>query len=191
MAAFVAACPLLPGTVADTGQHKIELIQQDKAPRGAVIVLGQDELNLYARNQIARSFRQGIRGARLDLGAGRATGFAYVDFPKLGQAIGRPLGRLLSWLLAGERRVQVEAHIRSGAGKAQAASGNDRCWLTNSRTASHTARRSPSSGLVSANVRNCASNSSRASCGQEPAALTKSARRAPRMSAARRARFPG
>jgi hypothetical protein len=119
MAAFVAACPLLPGTVADTGQHKIELIQQDKAPRGAVIVLGQDELNLYARNQIARSFRQGIRGARLDLGAGRATGFAYVDFPKLGQAIGRPLGRLLSWLLAGERRVQVEAHIRSGAGKAQ------------------------------------------------------------------------
>ena len=32
--------------------------------------------------------------------------------------MGKPLGWFMSWLLAGERRVQVEAHIRSGGGRA-------------------------------------------------------------------------
>ncbi len=118
LAALVAACPLLAGAATDSAQRKIDLIQQDGVPRGSVVVLRADELNLYVRNQIARSFREGIRGARLDLGAGRATGSAYIDFPKLQQAMGKPMGRLLSWLLAGERRVEVEAHIRSGAGRA-------------------------------------------------------------------------
>jgi hypothetical protein len=118
LAGFVAACPLLAGTMTDSAQRKIDLIQQDGVPRGAVVVLGSDELNLYVRNQIAQSFRQGIRGARLDLDFSRATGSAYVDFPKLGQALGKPLGWFMSWLLAGERRVQVEAHIRSGGGRA-------------------------------------------------------------------------
>jgi hypothetical protein len=118
LAVFAAACPLLAGAVADSVQRKIDLIQRDSVPRGAVVVLGRDELNVYVRNQIAQSFRQGIRGARLDLDFSRATGSANIDFPKLGQAMGKPLGWLLSWLLAGERRVQVEAHVRSGGGRA-------------------------------------------------------------------------
>lgn len=118
LATFAAACSLLAGAVADSAQRKIDLIQHDGAPRGSVIVIGKDELNLYVRNQIAGTFRQSIRGARLDLGYSRATGSAYVDFPKLRQAMGKPMGWLMSWLLAGERRVEVEAHIRSGAGRA-------------------------------------------------------------------------
>lgn len=119
LSAFVAASALVAGAVTDSAQRKLELIEQDKVPRGTVVVLGTDELNLYVRGKIAHSFRHSIRGARLDLGAGRATGFAYIDFPKLGQEMGKPLGRLMSWLLAGERRVQVEAHIRSSGGRAQ------------------------------------------------------------------------
>ena len=117
--AFFAASAFLAGAVTDSAQHKLELIEQDRVPRGTVVVLGTDELNLYVREKIAHSFRQSIRGARLDLGAGRTTGFAYIDFPKLGQAMGRPLGRLMSWLLEGERPVRVEAHIRSSGGWAQ------------------------------------------------------------------------
>lgn len=117
--AFLAASALLAGTVPDSAQHKLESIEQDRVPRGTVVVLGSDELNLYVRGKIAHSFGQSIRGARLDLGTGRATGFAYIDFPKLGQTMGRPLGRLMTWLLEGERPVQVEAHIRSAGGRAQ------------------------------------------------------------------------
>ncbi|HEY1206574.1 MAG: hypothetical protein ABSH46_08720 [Bryobacteraceae bacterium] len=119
LAVFAAACPLLAGAVTDSAQRKIDLIQHDRVPRGSVVVLSTDELNLYVRNQIAGTFRQGIRGARLDLGAGRVTGSAYIDFPKLRQAMGKPLGWLMSWLLAGERRVQVDAHIRSSGGRAE------------------------------------------------------------------------
>ena len=119
LSAFVVASAFLAGAVTDSAQHKLEAIEQDRVPRGTVVVLGADELNLYVRGKVARSFRQGVRGAKLDLSAGRATGFAYIDFPKLGQAMGRPLGRLMTWLLAGERPVRVEAHIRSGGGRAQ------------------------------------------------------------------------
>ena len=119
LAVFVAASAFLAGAVTDSVQRKIELIQQDRVPRGTVVVLGRDELNLYVRSKIAHSFRHSVRAARLDLGTGRATGFAYIDFPKLGQEMGKPLGRLMSWLLAGERRVRVEAHIHSGGGRAE------------------------------------------------------------------------
>ncbi len=117
--AFVAASAFLAGAVPDSFQRKLQSIEQDKVPRGTVVVLGRDELNVYVSGKIAQSFRQGVRGARLDLGTGRATGFAYIDFPKLGQAMGRPLGRLMTWLLEGERPVRVEAHIRSSGGTAQ------------------------------------------------------------------------
>ncbi len=119
LAAFIAASAFLAGSVTDSAQRKIDLIQQNRVPRGTVVVLGRDELNSYVRSKIAHSFRQGIRGARLDLGTGRATAFAYIDFPKVGQEMGKPLGRLMSWLLSGERRVQVEAHIHSGGGRAE------------------------------------------------------------------------
>jgi hypothetical protein len=119
-AAVAAACSLVAGAVAqnDGAQRKIDLIQQDAVPRGATVVIGKDELNVYVRNKIAVSFRQGVRRARLDLGTDRVTGFADIDFPALRQAMGKPLGWLMSALLAGERSVRVEAHIRSSGGKA-------------------------------------------------------------------------
>ena len=111
---------IVAGAVAqnDGAQRKIDLIQQDAVPRGATVVIGKDELNVYVRNKIAVSFRQGVRHARLDLGTDRVTGFADIDFPALRQAMGKPLGWLMSALLAGERSVRVEAHIRSSGGKA-------------------------------------------------------------------------
>jgi hypothetical protein len=119
LVALAVLCPLLAGAVVVTAQSKIDLIQRDGVPRGSAVVIGQDELNAYIRDRVAGTFRQSIRGARIDLGAGRATGSAYIDFPKMGQATGRPLGWFLSWLLAGDRPVRVEARIRSGGGQAQ------------------------------------------------------------------------
>ncbi len=118
LAAF-ALSAALPATVSDSAAFKIDLIQRDRAPRGSVVVIGKDEFNRYVRNQIAGKFRRGIRAARIDLGSNRATGSAYIDFPELRRAIGKPMGWLMSWLLSGERRVQVDAHIHSSGGKAR------------------------------------------------------------------------
>jgi hypothetical protein len=118
LAALVVAAASL-AAVMDTAQRKIDLIQRNAVPRGSVVIIGKDELNTYVRNQVVASFRQGVRGVRLDLGYNRATGSAYIDFPKLRRSMGKPLGWFMSMLLAGERRVQVDARIRSSGGKAQ------------------------------------------------------------------------
>jgi len=87
-------------------------------PRGAVVVLGQRRAEpLRAQPGSPRSSGRAFvaRGSTLDFS--RATGSAYVDFPKLGQALGKPLGWFMSWLLAGERRVQVRrTSARAAAG---------------------------------------------------------------------------
>ena len=116
--AVLAAC-LLAGAAADTARYKLDRIQHDRVPLGSVVTLTQDELNVYVRSQIAGTFPHGVRDARLQLGAGNATGSAYVDFPKLSQSMGKPMGWFMSWLLAGERRVEVQARVRSGGGRAQ------------------------------------------------------------------------
>jgi hypothetical protein len=101
-----------------SAQKKISLIKHDIAPAGSRVVLAKEELNAFVRTQVAQVAPAGVRGARLELGTNRATGFAYIDFPKLRQAQGRPMGWLMSRLLAGERPVRVDARIQSGAGKA-------------------------------------------------------------------------
>jgi hypothetical protein len=105
-------------TVAASVKRKIDLIRRDLAPPGSRVRIAQDELNAYARGQVAKVAPQGVREPRLVLGAGRATAYAYVDFPKLRQSQGRPMNWLLATLLAGERPVRIDARIRSGGGQA-------------------------------------------------------------------------
>lgn len=105
---------------ARTFRQKLGLIQSGKAPRGSRVTIRQDELNAFIRGEIAERVKQGIREPRLELlGRDRAAGFAYVDFPKLRQAMGQPMNWALARLLAGEREVRVYAQIRSGGGKAE------------------------------------------------------------------------
>ena len=103
---------------AATAARKISLIQRDLVPAGSRVRLGRDELNAYARAEVAKVAPKGVRDPRLELGANRATAYAYVDFPKLRQAQGRPMSWLMARLLAGERPVRIDARIRSGHGQA-------------------------------------------------------------------------
>jgi hypothetical protein len=118
LAAFVA-CALVAAAVPDSAQRKIALIRHHGFPAGSTVTIGQGELNLYVRHQIARSFRQGVRDPRIELGYNRVTASAYIDFPALRKAMGKPLGWFMKTLLAGERRVQVDAHLHSSGGKAE------------------------------------------------------------------------
>jgi hypothetical protein len=113
----------LPGAANDGAdvasvQRKIDAIREDRLPPGAVVRLRAEELNAYLRSEAARIAPEGVSGLRLELGRNRATGYASIDFPKLRQSMGRPMGALLAELLAGERPVRVDAHLRSANGSA-------------------------------------------------------------------------
>jgi hypothetical protein len=101
-----------------SAKRKIELLENDQVPAGSFVSLTGEELNAYVRGELPNVAPEGIRDPRLELGNGRASGFAYVDFPKLHQAQGRAMNFLLAKLLAGERPVRVSVRIRSSAGTA-------------------------------------------------------------------------
>ena len=113
-AALVAAGP--PADL--TAKRKIALIQEDRAPRGSVVVLRKDELNAYVRSELRSVVRDGIRDTRLELGDNRATGYASIDFAKLEQARGQSPNWFVETFLSGEHPVRVDAQIRSGGGRA-------------------------------------------------------------------------
>ncbi len=98
--------------------HKFSLIEHERLKAGSRVVLTPQELNAYARRQVAEVAPGGVRNPKLDLGAGTATATALVDFGKLRRAEGKPPGRLMSYLLDGERPVTITARIRSAGGTA-------------------------------------------------------------------------
>ena len=101
-----------------TVAHKISLIEHDRVKPGSRVVLTPAELNAYARQEVAEAAPEGVRNPRLKLGPGTATASALIDFGKLRRAEGKPTGRIMSYLLDGERPVTVTARIRSSGGAA-------------------------------------------------------------------------
>lgn len=116
----LAAAMWLGGEEGDylSATRKIELIRSERAAAGSQVSLKPRELNAWARQEVSSVVPEGVREPRVELGWGSASGFAYIDFPKLQQARGQPVGWILRHLLAGERPVRVEARIRSGGGRA-------------------------------------------------------------------------
>jgi len=114
------ASPLLPSASPDydAAVHKLSLIEHQRLRPGSRVELTAPELNAYARQQVAEAAPQGVRNPRLELGPGTATGFALIDFGKLRRAEGKPPGRLMAYLLDGERPVKITARIRSSGGTA-------------------------------------------------------------------------
>jgi len=120
LALALSAAPLLP-TVSPDYQavvRKFSLIEHDRLKPGSRVVLTPAELNAYARQEVAEVAPDGVRNPRLELGRGIATAFALIDFGKLRRAEGKPPGRILAYLLDGERPVTIIARIRSSGGTA-------------------------------------------------------------------------
>jgi hypothetical protein len=120
MALALLAAPVLPTTSPDYQAvvHKFSLIEHDRLKPGSRVVLTPAELNAYARQEVAEVVPDGVRNARLELGPGTATASALIDFGKLRRAEGKPPGRILAYLLDGERPVTITARIRSAGGTA-------------------------------------------------------------------------
>ncbi len=120
LALALAAGPLDPSVSPDYQAvvHKFSLIEHDRLKPGSRVLLTPQELNAYARQEVAEVAPDGVRNPRLDLGPGTATASALIDFGKLRRAEGKPPGRLTAYLLDGERPVTITARIRSSGGTA-------------------------------------------------------------------------
>jgi len=112
--------PLLRSASSDyqAAAHKVTLIQQDRVKPGSRVVLTPAQLNAYARQEVAEAAPDGVRNTLVELGPGTATASALIDFGKLRRAEGKPPGRIMAYLLDGERPVSITARIQSSGGTA-------------------------------------------------------------------------
>lgn len=121
VALLLIAALLLKGESAElvSAKHKLELIEMEKLKRGKRVSVTARELNAYVREEVVKIAPEGVSDPRLELGMGRALGFARIDFLKVKQAQGKPSGWLMQKLLQGERPVAVTVRVQSGGGQAR------------------------------------------------------------------------
>lgn len=99
-----------------SARRKLDLIEAGRLPARSRVHLGERELNAYVRAKAESVAPDGLRNPLLKLGHSRATATALIDFAKLQKRGDRPLDRLMTKLLEGERPVRVDAMIRSSGG---------------------------------------------------------------------------
>jgi putative ABC transport system substrate-binding protein len=83
--ALAAVFPVLAADTAfERASKKLDRIESGRALPGSVIVFTPDEMNAWARGRVPEMY-QGIRDPSVQLGAGTASGFAFVDFQMVGK----------------------------------------------------------------------------------------------------------
>lgn len=103
--------------LAERADHKLDLIQQNKIPRGATVNFSKAEINAWARFKVPQIVPEGMRDPRVELGEQTATGYTLADFLKMRQAKGQATNWFMTRLLEGERPLIVSVRLESGAGR--------------------------------------------------------------------------
>jgi len=118
----LAAAGVLTGSSGDsaTATKKLNAIEFGTPGRGSRIHFSKDEVNAWMRDEAKARAPRSVTGLRVDLGDGRATGYARIDFVTLHHEIsGEQPGWIARNLLSGERPVVVTARFESRNGKAR------------------------------------------------------------------------
>lgn len=100
-------------------QRKFDAIEYGRMQPGATVTLTSAELNSWMQEEAKSIAGDSVRKLRLELGEGRASGYASIDFLKLKQRTGETPGFLLRQLLAGERPVALTVRFLSRNGRAK------------------------------------------------------------------------
>ncbi len=100
----------------DSAKRKLDLIQDDRAPAGALYTFTKAEIEAWVAVEIPQTVPEGFRDAHIELGSGVATGRALIDFTRLRHAKGAPKNWFLDKLLEGERPVSVTIELQSSGG---------------------------------------------------------------------------
>ncbi len=101
---------------AEAARAKFTSIKKDKAAPGSTIVLTSEELNAWARAELAEEPALGIREPKIGLGPGSIHVDALVDFGKLAGGKKNQDG-LLAWRLGGGRRIKLALRAEAQSGK--------------------------------------------------------------------------
>lgn len=117
---------LLAGDPAESrsAQHKLDLIESGQVSPGSSVLFTNREMTSWISDQAMAIAPDAVAGLHLELGAGRVTGSATIDFSRLREAptgdesngIGRWFGQNV---LAGPRPVSVTARVESRGGQAR------------------------------------------------------------------------
>ncbi len=99
-----------------SARRKLDLIENDRAPAGAVYSFSKAEIEAWAAVEIPEVVPDGFREARVELGSDQATGRALIDFNRLRHAKGAAKNWFLDKLLEGERPVSVSVEVHSAGG---------------------------------------------------------------------------
>jgi hypothetical protein len=120
---LLAVAAVLPLRAADAAfaraESKLDRIESGHARPGSVIVFTPAEMNAWARGRVPQLY-QGIRDPAVQLGAGTATGTAFVDFLKMRQGEGLATNSFVAKLIQGERPLKVSIQLESAHGRATA-----------------------------------------------------------------------
>jgi hypothetical protein len=118
--AATAILPLLGAFAADpatSAQQKLDSLSKGTARRGSVVEFSPTEVNAWARAEVPQVVPQGIRNISVELGAGTGSASALVNFLQMQQARGKETGRLMAWILSGERPLKVDLRVTSANGR--------------------------------------------------------------------------
>jgi hypothetical protein len=119
----LALAAVLPLRAADPAfaraESKLDRIESGHARSGSVIVFTPAEMNAWARGRVPQMY-PGVRDPTVQLGAGTATGSAFVDFLKMRQGEGLATNSLIAKLIEGERPLKVSIELESSHGRATA-----------------------------------------------------------------------
>lgn len=96
---------------------KLDLLSSGRALPGSVITFSPDEIDAWVRLRVPALY-PGLRGPKLVLETGSMTGSAMIDFAKVLEAHGKPLGMAGALMAGGEHPVQVAVRVESSAGRA-------------------------------------------------------------------------
>lgn len=99
-------------------KRKIAAIVEGKAAPGSRIVFTKPELDAFLNEEVIQIIPGSVYGAHVELGYGRASGGASVDFVKLLQARGSSPGWLFAKMFEGWKPVHASARMESSGGRA-------------------------------------------------------------------------
>jgi hypothetical protein len=120
--AFLLAPAVLAAAGADDpafgrASTKLSLLSNGQAQPGSTIAFPVDEVDAWVRVRVPALY-PGVRAPKVVLDTGSMTGSALIDFAKVMEAHGKPLGLAGALMAGGEHPVSVAVRIESSGGKA-------------------------------------------------------------------------
>ena len=104
--------------LASVAQQKIDLIVENRAAPGSVVIFTPAEANAWAHARLPTLVPKGIRNEVLEFGYDTVSGYALMNFLAVREGLGFKAGAILSRLLEGDRPVKAQVRVVSAKGQA-------------------------------------------------------------------------